>query len=86
MNENQTEAGVAARSLGPHQAFTLIEQLVVIAIIVMARHGNGINLATFHGSMRLRRMRELWPLAWHSQFDTTYGSRQGTACSPAWML
>ena len=51
----------------------------------MMRHGKGIQMVTFDGSVRLRRTRELWRLYWHSQFDPTYGDRMGAGFFPAWM-
>jgi len=51
----------------------------------MVRHGKGINLTGFDGSVRQRRTRELWRLNWHRQFDISYADRQGAAFFPAWM-
>jgi prepilin-type N-terminal cleavage/methylation domain-containing protein/prepilin-type processing-associated H-X9-DG protein len=49
------------------------------------RHGKGINLVTFDGSVRSRRTRDLWRLYWHNQFDITWADRQGPSFFPAWM-
>jgi prepilin-type N-terminal cleavage/methylation domain-containing protein len=51
----------------------------------MARHGKGIQVTKFDGSVRLHRPRELWRLYWHGQFDTTYADKQGAGYFPAWM-
>jgi prepilin-type N-terminal cleavage/methylation domain-containing protein len=51
----------------------------------MVRHGKGIEMATFDGSVRPRRTRDLWRLYWHNQFDITYADRQGSGFFPAWM-
>ena len=51
----------------------------------MVRHGKGIQMVTFDGSVRPRRPRDLWRPYWHNQFDTTYADRQGADFFPAWM-
>ena len=51
----------------------------------MVRHGKGIELLTFDGSVRPQRPRQLWRLYWHNQFDITYADRQGSDYFPAWM-
>lgn len=49
----------------------------------MVRHGKGLQLVTFDGSVRSRRPRDLWRLYWHNQFDNTYADRQGAGFLPA---
>jgi prepilin-type N-terminal cleavage/methylation domain-containing protein len=51
----------------------------------MMRHGKGIELVTFDGSVRLHRPRHLWRLYWHREYDVTYADRQGASFFPAWM-
>ena len=51
----------------------------------MIRHGKGIEMLTFDGSVRLVRPRALWRLHWHRTYDITYGDRQGAAFFPSWM-
>jgi hypothetical protein len=51
----------------------------------MVRHGKGIEMLTFDGSVRPQRPRQLWRLYWHSQYDITYADRQGASYFPAWM-
>jgi prepilin-type N-terminal cleavage/methylation domain-containing protein len=51
----------------------------------MMRHGKGIDLLTFDGSVRLQHPRQLWRLYWHNQFDITYADRQGASFFPSWM-
>ena len=51
----------------------------------MMRHGKGIQVVTFDGSVRSHRPRALWRLYWHKQFDVTYGDRQGQGYFPVWM-
>lgn len=51
----------------------------------MMRHGKGIELLTFDGSVRLQRPRQLWRLYWHNQYDITYADRQGAGFFPTWM-
>jgi hypothetical protein len=51
----------------------------------MIRHGKGIEMLTFDGSVRLVRPRGLWRLYWHKKYDVTYGDRQGPSFFPAWM-
>jgi hypothetical protein len=51
----------------------------------MMRHGKGIEMLTFDGSVHLQRPRQLWRLYWHNQFDITYADRQGSSYFPAWM-
>jgi prepilin-type N-terminal cleavage/methylation domain-containing protein/prepilin-type processing-associated H-X9-DG protein len=50
----------------------------------LRRHGKGINLVFFDGSVRNERVRGLWALAWHREFDPTYAARQASAFFPAW--
>jgi prepilin-type processing-associated H-X9-DG protein len=47
----------------------------------MARHGKGINVLFFDGSVRHVRVRNLWKLKWHREFDTTFYSK---LTWPAW--
>jgi prepilin-type N-terminal cleavage/methylation domain-containing protein len=51
----------------------------------MTRHGKGIQLVTFDGSVRGYRTRALWRLYWNKQFDVTDADRQGPGYFPAWM-
>jgi prepilin-type N-terminal cleavage/methylation domain-containing protein len=51
----------------------------------MMRHGKGIEMLTFDGSVRAQRPRQLWRLYWHNQFDITYADSQGSWFFPAWM-
>jgi prepilin-type N-terminal cleavage/methylation domain-containing protein len=51
----------------------------------MVRHGKGIEMLTFDGSVRLHRPRQLWRVYWHKQYDVTYADRQGPSFFPAWM-
>ena len=51
----------------------------------MVRHGKGIEMLTFDGSVRAQRPRQLWRLYWHKSFDVTFADRQGPAFFPAWM-
>ncbi len=51
----------------------------------MVRHGKGIILTTFDGSVRQRRTRELWRLYWHRQFDVTYADAHNPGFFPSWM-
>ena len=51
----------------------------------MIRHGKGIEMLTFDGSVRLVRPRALWRLYWHKTYDITFGDRQGSSFFPAWM-
>jgi prepilin-type processing-associated H-X9-DG protein len=46
------------------------------------RHGKGVNLLFFDTSARRVRVRELWTLQWHRNFDTTAASKMKF---PAWM-
>jgi prepilin-type processing-associated H-X9-DG protein len=46
------------------------------------RHGKGINVLFFDGSVRRARIKELWQLPWHRQFDVNYAPR---IQFPAWM-
>jgi len=48
----------------------------------MARHRNGINLVFFDGSARYSRVRDLWTMPWHREFDVTYQARLNF---PDWM-
>lgn len=48
----------------------------------IARHGNGINLLFFDGSVRHRRARDLWALPWHREFDVNYSRAMSF---PDWM-
>ena len=36
------------------------------------RHGKGVNLCFFDGSVRKLRARKLWSLRWHRTFDPTH--------------
>jgi hypothetical protein len=51
----------------------------------MMRHGKGIEMLTFDGSVRLVRPRGLWRLHWHKTYDITFGDRQGASFFPDWM-
>ncbi len=51
----------------------------------MVRHGKGIEMTMFDGSVRLVRPRRLWRLYWHKTYDVTYADRQGSTFFPAWM-
>jgi prepilin-type N-terminal cleavage/methylation domain-containing protein len=51
----------------------------------MMRHGKGIEMLMFDGSVRPQRPRQLWRLYWHREYDVTYGDRQGAAFFPDWM-
>lgn len=48
----------------------------------LARHGRGINVLVFDGSVRNLRAKMLWRLKWHREFDTAYQAR---IRFPAWM-
>jgi prepilin-type N-terminal cleavage/methylation domain-containing protein/prepilin-type processing-associated H-X9-DG protein len=48
----------------------------------IARHGKGINLLFFDGSVRYRRALDLWSLPWHREFDVNY---YRTMTFPDWM-
>lgn len=39
------------------------------------RHGKGLNALAFDGSVRNFRVRDLWSLPWHQEFDLTYAYR-----------
>jgi prepilin-type N-terminal cleavage/methylation domain-containing protein/prepilin-type processing-associated H-X9-DG protein len=41
------------------------------------RHGNGVNVGFFDGSVRRMRARRLWSLRWHRTYDITYAERTG---------
>jgi prepilin-type N-terminal cleavage/methylation domain-containing protein/prepilin-type processing-associated H-X9-DG protein len=41
----------------------------------IARHRQGINLVFFDGSARYSRVRDLWTMPWHREFDVTYSAR-----------
>ena len=49
----------------------------------IGRHGTGINLLYFDGSVRHTRTKELWSLPWHKGFDVNYASRH--IGFPPWM-
>ena len=49
------------------------------------RHGKGIQLTFFDGSVRSKRLRELWSLPWNKEYDVNYAARQGPSFFPAWM-
>jgi prepilin-type N-terminal cleavage/methylation domain-containing protein len=52
------------------------------ANFAMVRHSKGTQLAFIDGSASYRRVRDLWRLYWHNQFDTTYVADDSL---PAWM-
>lgn len=43
----------------------------------MWRHGNGVNVVFFDGSVRHQRARKLWFLRWHRTYDVNYPSAAG---------
>jgi prepilin-type processing-associated H-X9-DG protein len=49
----------------------------------IARHGHGINLLYFDGSVRYTRARDLWSLPWSKVFDVDYAARY--TGFPEWM-
>ena len=51
----------------------------------MVRHGKGIEMLMFDGSVRPQRPRQIWRLYWHKTFDVTYADRQGPSFFPGWM-
>jgi prepilin-type N-terminal cleavage/methylation domain-containing protein/prepilin-type processing-associated H-X9-DG protein len=51
----------------------------------MHRHGKGVQVGMFDGSVRHRRARDLWSLYWHTQFDINYAANQSPTFFPAWM-
>ncbi len=51
----------------------------------MMRHNKGIQVLTFDGSARYRRVRELWTLPWHREFDADFAARQSPTFFPTWM-
>jgi prepilin-type processing-associated H-X9-DG protein len=51
----------------------------------IVRHNKGSQLVFFDGSARSKRVRELWALPWHKEFDVDYAARQGASFFPAWM-
>ena len=52
---------------------------------MMHRHGKGIQMVFFEGSVRHQRIPELWRLYWHNSFDIGYADSQGASFFPAWM-
>jgi prepilin-type processing-associated H-X9-DG protein len=51
----------------------------------MWRHGKGINVAFFDGSVQRQRPRALWSLHWHMNYDVNRVHSQGPTFFPAWM-
>jgi prepilin-type N-terminal cleavage/methylation domain-containing protein/prepilin-type processing-associated H-X9-DG protein len=49
----------------------------------IARHGSGINVLFFDGSVRHTKTRDLWTLKWSRHFDTAYAASHITF--PGWM-
>ena len=48
----------------------------------IARHGNGVNVLYFDGSVRHTRARDLWGLPWHREYDLNEAAK---TVFPAWM-
>ena len=48
----------------------------------MFRHGKGINVLYFDGSVRFTRAKDLWILPWHKEYDINQGAQM---VFPAWM-
>jgi prepilin-type processing-associated H-X9-DG protein len=48
----------------------------------IARHGKGVNILFFDGSVRYTRAKDLWKLPWHRQYDVNAASN---ITFPAWM-
>ncbi len=51
----------------------------------IARHGKGMQMAFFDGSARKLRLRQLWELQWHPNFNENYVFNQGPTYFPAWI-
>jgi prepilin-type N-terminal cleavage/methylation domain-containing protein/prepilin-type processing-associated H-X9-DG protein len=51
----------------------------------MMRHGKGINVGMFDGSVQFKKPRQLWQLYWHNSWDISYTDRQGPSFFPPWM-
>jgi prepilin-type N-terminal cleavage/methylation domain-containing protein len=49
----------------------------------LMRHGKGIDVLSFDGSVRHHRVRNLWSLNWNQEFDINYAYRVG-GFFPAW--
>jgi len=49
------------------------------------RHGKGVNVNFFDGSVRKQTVRSLWILKWHNSFDIDFAARQGPTYFPTWM-
>jgi prepilin-type N-terminal cleavage/methylation domain-containing protein/prepilin-type processing-associated H-X9-DG protein len=49
----------------------------------LQRHGKGINVLMFDGSVRNHRVRALWTLPWNQEFDVTYAYRTA-GFFPSW--
>ena len=49
------------------------------------RHGRGINVLFFDGSVRYQHARDLWKLPWHKTFDVNYVATQPNTFFPPWM-
>ena len=49
----------------------------------LARHGKGVNVLFFDGSVRNVRAKDLWNLPWHQQYDVTSAARN--IGFPDWM-
>ena len=49
----------------------------------LKRHGKGIGLVFFDGSVRNTRVRNLWSLTWNQEFDVAYAYRM-SGFFPAW--
>jgi prepilin-type N-terminal cleavage/methylation domain-containing protein/prepilin-type processing-associated H-X9-DG protein len=49
------------------------------------RHGTGIHLLFFDGSVRPKKPKELWSLPWSREFDVTFADNVGPGFFPGWM-
>jgi prepilin-type processing-associated H-X9-DG protein len=49
----------------------------------LARHGKGVNILFFDGSVRFSRPKDLWSLPWSKNFDVNYASQN--IGFPGWM-
>jgi prepilin-type N-terminal cleavage/methylation domain-containing protein/prepilin-type processing-associated H-X9-DG protein len=49
----------------------------------IARHGTGVNVLFFDGSVRFSRTKELWNYYWHNKYDINYAAQH--IQFPAWM-
>jgi prepilin-type processing-associated H-X9-DG protein/prepilin-type N-terminal cleavage/methylation domain-containing protein len=53
-----------------------------MTVFATARHGKGVNVLFFDGSVRHARAKDLWSLPWHRQYDA---STAGHVTFPGWM-